>query len=120
MIRKVGLYHCPLCCSLTLSMPAWESGEWIEATNVCGSCFSKRIDEIERRQRLPVGGQAFSQAFMTEMHVGFLCLVETEEELERLKNTKWASKDTTATSKISETGLKEIHPINRVAARVVK
>lgn len=54
----------------------------------------------------------------TTLHVGFLAIYETEEELERLRNEQPAPAAAPVRSQVTKTNL-VIQPIDRVAARVV-
>jgi hypothetical protein len=56
--------------------------------------------------------------FFTELHTGFMYLVETPEELEMLRRPDVVTEPKAARSKIEDTNLKQIKPINRTAARV--
>lgn len=55
-----------------------------------------------------------------ELHVGFLCIAETEEELARLRNEAMVHVSKPATPAIERNVRSEMNPINRTAARVVR
>lgn len=95
--------------------------EEVRGLGVCWECRAEYIAWIRNRPTL-VGCNSDYLHFTTVMHAGFLCIYETEEELERLRRPEreeHRNRLGPAVSKIETTNLAEIQPINRVAARVV-
>jgi hypothetical protein len=59
----------------------------------------------------------FSKLVTATLHIGFLCIIESEEELSRLREGEPKSESKIARSKIGKTPL-SVQPIDRVAKRV--
>lgn len=84
--------------------------DWSDSTWVCW--IRNRL-----AGRWLAGFQLEDIRFYCDLHVGFLRLEETPEMLARLPEGS-PKEPTAARSKISKTTLKEIEPVDRVAARV--
>lgn len=90
--------------------------------SACRDCAGRRSAEIRRRSEL---WQAAPQAeplpdFATAtLHTGFLCIVETPEQMAALRDEKPKAGPGPATSGVPR-AMYELRPIDRVAARVVQ
>lgn len=86
----------------------------------CDECYRKYYEDLERRQNLKAGCNCCELRFYTELNVGFVGVVETDEHLERLRKPDDDITAEHARSKISRTNSASISAVNRVAARVVR
>lgn len=107
MRGKAGLKWCPGCCQ-----PMYNSNCW------CRGCHKEVIREMHNRPMPPLNPPVEYFSSCT-LHVFFLAIPETEEELYRLRKPEPVTEPKHATSKIASTNLANIEPVNRVAANVV-
>lgn len=78
-----------------------------------------RLAESRIRMAAMFGCCPAASWLLGELHVGFVFVAETEEQLARLRGEPAGKPGKPARSKIGKTNLKDIEPIDAVAARVV-
>ena len=90
-------------------------GTWLEGTWLMW--FKSRMQE----SGLLVGsrGQTSDIAFTCDLHVFFVGVQETQEQISRLFEAGSPARPKPARSKISKSTARSIQPIDRVAARVL-
>lgn len=120
----MGILHCPQCaCIVNDQVAEWRGASYGEATSVCGECAGYRFRYIHQRPLVSLCQGNLSDPYTVALHLGFLCITETPEQLALLRKTpgeKESGKRKVAVSKIETTVLSELRPIDRVAARVVQ
>ena len=84
---------------------------------VCQSCYSKRWRDIHD-PKTAVHSPPMPIVLFVEVHVGFLCILETNEELARLRGEPVKQNNSVAYSKIEKDNSRIPEPIDRVAHRV--
>lgn len=105
------------------AMPSWcprchRDGQ---ASNIaCEECIRSYYEDLDRRQAIKPGCNGSELRFFTELNIGFVSVVETDEHMERLRRADEEVEAGHARSKISKTNAANISAVNRVAARVVK
>lgn len=103
---KAGIKWCPGC-----SQPMYNSNCW------CSSCHKEVVDRMHNRPKPPYNPPIEDITTCT-LHVFFIGIPETDQHLEMLRKVEPVGDEPKhAKSKITESNLASIEPVNRVAAR---